>query len=434
MKEFFRALGRVNLDEINEKTRPEKMSKEERAAFYKEKDEKEKEYNRSLAIDDLNKKIEEQQRLMAETEQKIAELDASLAKREEAHKKAEEEQPKMVLKLNYLQKKKAVRDKYKASEIGNAQRQQELSFQGIRPQKMDVVHFYVAASTKNHYEAKDGVALVRDENHYYLAVDMYDRPDREDNTTTMIDDNPDGTFEGIWPKGVVLREASKFEERYMRNLADKYADDLDKAEAFIASRAEQEQQEIETLQARLKEMEEEKTAYDSDVETLAELRGLLNIRRGNLTQMQEKLQALTNPDCASQFPCEDNPQATDAQPEYEPMEGLDNDTNIEKRCPHLPYLRGKRKMTTMLWPAIDTDEMLPWLRFRLMANVARLMQNLHQSHALTYMLTEEYCEELRSRANLPYKGMQVEDVVPEGGRMDGAIVYPNQGHEDTLLY
>ena len=119
--------------------------------------------------------------------------------------------------------------------------------------------------------------------------------------------------------------------------------------------------------------------------------------------------------------------------EYEPVPGIELDTPAEKKYPHLPFVRGRRMMLTMNWPQIEgTYE--PWLRFRLMANIARMVMMLKRSHALTYVLTEEYYEEMAKRGRDYYKTLKAEDVVAHGDIASGIVVYPSQGHQDTIMY
>lgn len=411
-----KVVGKVDLDSINERTRPPKKSKEEKAALRQQLEAKPVQDPAAAA---RQKNIAELQEKIAATEQRIEELDSRLDKDKPANLALLKERYDISLRLEYLQRRAAVRDKYMAAPVSNDVRQKELFFQGIRPKKMDVVHFTVPKTAQA--EAMDGVALVRDENHYYIAVDMYDHTaEREDNTTTMMDENPDGTFDGIWPKYVILREAMKFEERFMRKITDQYADELDGAEAFIAQKAEQEKKEIETLRARTLELNKLTAAYEADDKALAEARGVLSVLQAALDKAEREQEK----DSASRFTREE---ADDLHFD------IATDSDIERRCPHLPYLRGKREMTTMDYPIIATD-LRPWLRFRLMSNVARAVMILQQCHALTYVLSEEYFQELRNRGGHHYKGMKPEDVVGDGCRADGVIVYPNQGFEDTLLY
>ena len=419
LKEKMKVVGKIDLDSINQKLHPTKKTKEEKKALRKETEEERKRHNREVMIAGVKQKIADLTEQVKNAEIELEKMEAEMEERREKTSAAIKEQEQVAMQLEYLQRKHAVREKYIASPITNNVRQKALRFNGIRPQKMDVVHFHVQKSSTQ--EEMDGIALVRDENHYYIAVDMYEHHDREDNTTTLMDENPDGTFEGIWPANVVLREASKFEERYMRSLTDKYADDLDKAEAFIKMKIESEQQEIEEL-SKKKDTRNE-LLKELNVEELA-----LNAARADITLLKRDIDQATEELRALQRG-EDIPEPTDDVQEEE----LQAKSDIEIRCPHLPYLRGKEEMLTMDWPSIDTD-LRPHLRFRLMGNVARLMNLLQQSHALTYLLSGEYYAELHNRAAKHYKGMTAEDVVAEGDRADGVIVFPNQGYEDTVLY
>lgn len=323
-------------------------------------------------------------------------------------------------RLEYLAQKCAVREMYSVLSLSNDERQRNLKFFGIRPKKMDVVHFHIAKSSTG--EEVDGVALVRDENHYYLAVDLYNNSDDKNNVTTIMDENPDGTFEGIWPKTVELEDPSKFEERYMREIADKYADDLDAAEKFIQQTKADEDAEIKRLKSNIEEINQQISVYQKDNDMLNEASAELSQFNEQLDKVEKELNSneLGTGQC-------------DPESDYEPMEGLDLDTDIEKMCPHLPYLRGKRQMTTMNWPAIDT-ELKPWLRYRQMANIARIVDKIKDCHALTYVLSEEYFEELSSRGCQYYKSMIPEDVVSEKEVSCGVLVYPFQGFHDTIIY
>ena len=414
-----KVVGKVNLDEIPDTTRPVKSPKEE------------KEMLRQLS--DLQRKKESTQRQIEVTKQTIEELQKKLNEENTKFESLDKNR----MKLEYLRRKAAVREKYSDFTLTTAKRQKELYFNGVRPQKMDVVHFHVPNFGGK--EEMDGVALVRDENHYYLAVDMYDQPEQKDNITTIMDENPDGTFDGIWPKHVVLKAASKFEERYMRNLVDQYADDLDKAETFITTLAANERKEIEELTAKMESAKEQLAAHDELCKKLEKAQGVLatlelEFKRtvDELTKYEDENDAEENTD-TDEGSSDDGIRFDLQEPEYEPMEGLDLDTDIEKEYPHLPYLRGKRQMTTMNWPQIGT-EIKPWLRFRLMANLARIIEKVIDVHALTYILSEEYFEELTNRGRQYYKSMTPEEVVPEGEICCGALVYPSQGFDDTIIY
>lgn len=418
LKQKLKAVGRIDLATLNDKIRPDKVSKEERAALRIKKEEEMRQYNREMIISTAQKKVADLKEQIECTREEVERLTHDV----ETKRAEMKERKQAAVRLEYLQRKQAVRKKYAASTMSTGVRQKDLHFNGIRPEKMDVVHFHVPKTSKQ--EEMDGVALVKDENHYYLAIDMYDYPDREDNITSIIDENPDGTFEGIWPEHVVLKEASKVEERFMRALADKYGDDLDKADALIADTIEKERIEREQL-TEGKGYSDPLLLNDlSTTETALETaEGALSVLEGDLSKAQEELRRLENGE---------EPPTPAHDGEEESMPALDM-TDLETRCPHLPFLRGKAEMLTMDWPVIGTD-ILPHLRFRLMGNIARVVRMLNRSHALTYLLSESYFEELRSRAAKYYKGMTINDVVAEGTRSDGVIVFPNQGHEDTVLY
>ncbi len=380
-------------------------------------------------IAELQQDYADLQKQIGATQKTIDELQERLNQDNSEYKTLEKIREQTALRLEYLRRKAAVREKYIAAPVSNDVRQKELTFQGIRPKKMDVVHFHVPQVGDK--EEMDGVALVKDENHYYFAVDMYDHPDREDNTTTIMDENPDGTFEGIWPKHVCLKAASKFEERYVRNLTEKYADDLDKAENMIAALVASEKGEVETLEPKLKELNERLSDRDADNKKLAEAQGVLELLNAECKKVEDELKKQKDSTEDSET---DGLKFDLQESEYEPVKGLELDTDMEKKYPHLPYLRGKRKMTTMNWPAINPEELEPWLRYRLMGNVARLVEKTRECRAITYVLSEDYFTELGNRGRLHYKGMLPQDVVGEGEVSGGVIVYPSQGFDDTIIY
>ena len=436
LKEKMKVVGKVDLDSINQKTRPTRKTKAERKALRKEKEEEAKQHNRELLIADAQKKVDDLKAKMESALDEVADMEISMEKRRGEMSEVLKEKEQVALQLEYLRRKAAVREKYKPLQsISNNTRQKELRFNGIRPERKDVVHFHVAKSpTQNEM---DGVALVKDENHYYFAVDMYDHPDREDNASTIVDENPDGTFDGIWPPNVVLKDASKFEVRYIRTLMEKYADDLDLLDSYVEKKAESEREEIQELSERLNVLVEQMRALDVD-------EAALNAARADLRLMQQDIndaEAELNEKLKENSQESETPDAEECDEEEDEQEeqvedfvyNFDKQTDLELRCPHLPYLRGKKEMLTMEWPFIETD-MHPHLRFRLMGNIARLMMYLRKGHALTYLLSGEYIEELQGRAARSYKGMTPDDVVAEGGRVDGVIIYPNQGYEDSVLY
>ena len=421
-----KVVGQLDLDSMNQATRPKKKTKEERDAMRQQTKEEQEAYNRDFAIRSLEQKRDQLQQDIREATAKANALRSHINDIRSSREYTEQHK-----RLAYLHEKQTVRELYDNLTLTNEQRQKELTLQGIRPQKMDVVHFHVPKV--GGAEEMDGVALVRDENHYYIAVDMYPQPDQEDNATTMMDENPDGTFEGIWPKRTCLKPAAKFEERYMRNLTDKYADELSAAEDFIATVRQQEADEIASIK---KAMDATCDSVEEDKKTLEDIERYIKQANGDLLSTDAELRRY-------KAEAADLPKAPASggdildfsfdDVDFEPMQPLDLDTPTEQLYHHLPYLRGHRKMLTMNWPQIEiTYE--PWLRFRLMGNVGRLIYMLHKAHALTYVLSEEYYEELSKRGREYYKGVKPDDVVPHGEAAYGVVVYPCQDYQDTILY
>lgn len=427
MEPKINVIGHIDLDSMNMATRPKKTTKEERAAKRQQNMEDQKEHAREVLVNDLIKKRDSLQEAIREAIQEANNLRKHISDLKNAGGKERKEQE---ARLAYLKEKQAVRERYMASPITNDQRQKELTFQGIRPKKMDVVHFHVPTTSSS--KEMDGVALVRDENHYYMAIDMYDRPDQEDNATTMMDVNPDGTFEGIWPKYTILKPAQKFEERFVRNLAEKYADDLSATEEFVETICRKEKEEIEHLTEVLTAYVEADNNVIEGEQALAELGERIKRMNGDLLSTDAELRRHRQEGTADTSADEGLLEFAD-DVEYEPIQGLDLDTPTEQKYRHLSYVRGHRQMLTMNWPQIETSYE-GWLRFRLMGNVARLVRMLNKARALTYVLSEDYYEELSKRGREYYKGMKIDDVVPHEDSSSGIIVYPSQGYQDTVLY
>lgn len=426
-----KVVGQIDLDSMNQATRPAKKSKEERKAERQKNAEEQEAYNRDFAIRALQQKRDKIQEDIRDAVAKSNELKKQISDVRNANSK---ERDKQETRLAYLRSKQAVRESYNDFTMTNTQRQKDLTFQGLRPQKMDVVHFHVPKTATA--EEMDGVALVRDENHYYIAVDMYEHTDRKYNETTMMDENPDGTFDGIWPKHTCLKAAAKFEERYMRELTDKYADDLEKAEEFIESVRKQESLEIAELMDAVSAYSDADFIVQDAEAAIQELEDRIKQLNADLLATDGELRK------KNQEPHDEPAGPADGGTlldfslddiEFEPMEGLDLDTPTERKFMHLPYVRGHRQMTTMNWPQIE-DTYEAWLRFRLMSNIARLVFMLRKAHALTYVLTDEYYEEMSKRGREYYKSMKIDDVVPHGEAAYGALVYPSQGYQDTVLY
>lgn len=422
-----KVVGKVDLESMNQATRPAKTTKEERERMRQQNKEEQEAYNRDFAIRSLEKKREQLQQDIREATRAANELRSQISNvRNDKDRSVQE------TRLAYLREKEAVRKRYEDLELSNDRRQKLLTLQGIRPKKMDVVHFHVPKV--GGAQEMDGVALCRDENHYYIAVNLYDHPDQEDNATTLLDENPDGTFDGIWPKYTVLKGAQKFEERFMRTITDKYADDLSAAEEAIAERRRKEAEEMDGITEALAQAD---ASISEGEQTLAEIEARIRKMNADLLSTEQDLRRYRQEDGGeTQAAGEENGALLDFSSEdtdFEPMQGLGLDTPVEQQYPHLPYTRGRRQMTTMNWPQIElTYE--GWLRFRLMSNVARLVMMLRKAHALTYVLTGEYYDELSKRGREYYKSMKIDDVVQHGESASGIIVYPSQGYQDTILY
>ena len=324
-----KVVGKINLDTLNEKTRPKKRSKEEKAALRQQMKEEQQQYNANLAAASLQKDLAVVNERIAELEQRADALRTRLNNGLEENKALDKERKDLEEQLVTLERKADMRKKYAANpDMPNGVRQKELHFNGIRPKKMDVVHFEIPKSGDR--EKTDGVALAFDENHYHLAVDMYDHPEREENYTTLMDENPDGTFDGIWPQGVVLRMALGFEERFMRNLAERYRDDLVKAERFIAVIAENERNEMEEIKAKLASLNERLAGRDADIRELGENSEELMHLRIKCYKMEQGIKKILGDEPEPEAEPKTEPEKH-LEEDYEPMEPIDSDSDIEQR-------------------------------------------------------------------------------------------------------
>ena len=339
-----KVVGQIDLDSINQATRPAKKTKEERKKERLQNAKEAKAHNLEVVIVGLEVKRDHLQQEMHDTAETVNTLRRHIR---EAEKAVSEERKDKETRLAYLREKRAVREKYSDLTLTNEQRQKTLTFQGIRPQKMDVVHFHVPRTSTS--EEMDGAALVKDENHYYLAIDMYPQADQGDNATTLIDLNPDGTFEGIWPKYTVLKPASSIEERYIRNLTDKYADELAKAEEIIAAQQKLEADEIEQLNQDIASIMADTTA---DEKALAEAEKKAKQLNADLLATDAELRRYrqeaddTASDDSSTSEASHAPSAVAGNTDtlldfalddidYEPMQGLDIDSPAEQKYHHL---------------------------------------------------------------------------------------------------
>ena len=229
----------------------------------------------------------------------------------------------------------------------------------------------------------------------------------------------------------------------MRAITDKYADDLSAAEEFIATVCQQEADEISSLTEALKIYTEEDGSVKEADQDIADIEKKIKQMNAELLSTDAELRRYRQEEADNTAVTTTDASASDSDGtilnfsfddvDLEPMQGLELDTPIEQKYRHLPYLRGHRQMLTMNWPQIE-NTYEGWLRFRLMSNIARVVFMLHKAHALTYVMTDDYYEELSNRGREYYKGIKIEDVVPRGDAAYGIIVYPSQGYQDTVMY
>ena len=382
----------------------------------------------------LNDRYSKVQVKIAEVQNQIDAIDARITPEIERFSAMDERRKKLKLRLQYLETKQFLRGRYNNFSFTTAERQKELHFNGIRPESMDVVHFHVSPK-KDGTPEMDGVALAMDENHYYIAVDMYDHPDNEDNISTLLDENPDGTFEGIWPTDVTLKKATKFEERFMRQIADKYADDIESARAVVLLRPEAEKDERKTLRASIAQLKETLAQYDKDIKNrlnltvrLEELRKKERFINGERDKLREAIK-LGKVDI--QLPIIMEPAA---EPEAETHVIHEQTVESELRYPHLAYIRGRKQMEDMSYPYIENDgRYFAGYRFKIMARAAEIFHKVQEARSLTYVLSDEYMEEMKSR-KVKYRDQQLWQLVKHGDMASGTLVFNCDGFEDTLLF
>lgn len=428
--------GKIDLDSVPKRSGPDTPTKEE------------KKENRKLMtqLHTLRDKAHNIEIILKPLEQQYADGEDELCKMSAERKRAQ-------LRKEYVEKRMEVRALYNDFSLATPERQRKFHFQGIRPKALDIVHFH---TMKGLGEPYDGVALCFDENHYLIAVDMYDQPDQEDNITTCLQENIDGTFEGIWPKDTCLSKPSKIEDRMMRMMMDKYADDIERAKAFLATAYACDKEELKSLNQLIDNC-------DETIGKFADLAAQIEEKRAELVTVEVEMENLqsTNTQHSQSDPAtvpetsvsaipapapDEDASATPATPQPDLLDFDDSDTSApvpdasasvsltptEQRYQHLVFIRKKKEMRDMNYPFIDYS-LKPWLRFRLMANVARLVDKVSSQKSLTYVLSEEYFAELCSRARTAYRGMLAQDVVGKDSAT-GVLVFSNQGCEDTIIY
>lgn len=280
---------------------------------------------------------------------------------------------KVVGKID-LDKIKGTSDSPYMLEKKKTERHKTFQIFGYYPAKGEVVKIQ-----KKFKEAgkKEGVAIMKDASHFYVAIGFF--PDRP--TATIFDSDDE---DGLLPTGTLMyriTEDMPIETLTANVIKEQYAEDIKKYDIL----------EQERIKAQ-KEEEERKR--------LAEQKAKEETERAE----QEK---------------EENPSF-----EYTPAD----DPLI-----HVKYIRGEKKLMDMSYPKID-DKQSPAKRFYVMTAFARLIELMKKYHALTYKMSDEYFEELKSRIPHYSKVHNWKDYVT-AVKSVGIINYPfKDGIFDNLFY
>jgi hypothetical protein len=100
---------------------------------------------------------------------------------------------------------------------------------------------------------------------------------------------------------------------------------------------------------------------------------------------------------------------------------------------HVKYIRGEKKLMDMSYPVID-ELSSPSRRYHIMYVFAKTLARMKIEHALTYKMSYEYFEELKSRLPHYNKLHKWKDFISSNRRM-GVINYPyTYGIYDNLFY
>lgn len=271
------------------------------------------------------------------------------------------------------------------------------------------------------YNGKEGAALMRNPNQYYIAIGLYNT--NEDGVTTILDDNEDGTSMGMFPRGTVLREASGFTKSYVNKLREKYANDFKVIKEAIKEKEIERDKKHKNLTIKAvyykEECEDIKKEIDAIEKEISEKKKELDV----LKVEGENMEAYRN------------------QVISKPQNSKSNEGVMQAKTPvedyasmtHLDYIRNKKQFTDMSYPII-TEKYAPWLRFRLMSNVVRTFEKLARQRVLTYNISESYYEEMGSRSKYYRQMHTLRDMVNENESKSGILVFPHQGHRDTLMF
>ena len=293
-------------------------------------------------------------------------------------KEVEEEKPripgiKVVGKID-LDKIKGTSESPYMLEKKKTERHKTFQIFGYYPAKGEVVKIQ-----KKFKEAgkKEGVAIMKDASHFYVAIGFF--PDRP--TATIFDSDDE---DGLLPTGTLMYKITEdmpIETLTATVIKEQYADDIKKYDILEKERikAQKEEEERKRLAEQKAKEEQEKAE-------------------------QEK---------------EENP-SFDYAPADDPLS-------------HVRYIRGEKKLMDMSYPKID-DKQSPAKRFYVMTAFARLIELMKKYHALTYKMSDEYFEELKSRIPHYSKVHNWKDYVTTVKSV-GIINYPfKDGIFDNLFY
>jgi len=218
---------------------------------------------------------------------------------------------------------------------------------------------------------RNGLAIMKDASHFYVAIAFF--PDKP--TFSIFDSEEDG----LLPEGTFVYKITDdmpLELLTANVIKEQYAEDIKKYDIL----------EQERIKAQKEEEERKRLAEQKEKEE------------------QEKV---------------DNPSS-----EFTPA----NDPLI-----HVKYIRGEKKLLDMSYPVID-ELTTSSRRYHIMYVFAKTLARMKVEHALTYKMSYEYFEELKSRLPHYNKLHKWREYISNNRRM-GVINYPyTYGICDNLFY
>jgi hypothetical protein len=253
------------------------------------------------------------------------------------------------------------------------ERRKEFQISGYYPTKGEVVK--IQKKFKN-VGKRSGLAIMKDASHFYVAIAFF--PDKP--TFSIFDSEEDG----LLPENTFVYKITDdmpLELLTANVIKEQYADDIKKYDILEKERikAQKEEEERKRLAEQKAKEEQEKAE-------------------------QEK---------------EENP-SFDYTPADDPLI-------------HVKYIRGEKKLMDMSYPVID-ELSSPSRRYHIMYVFAKTLARMKIEHALTYKMSYEYFDELKSRLPHYNKLHKWKDFISSNRRM-GVINYPyTYGIYDNLFY